>query len=219
MKLSLRSLLYDLVFNEDCPICSRNSHFRYSPFCETCWRKIESFSSHRIYSGKFHSEFWKYVDSLSSFGAYEGILKEAIHYFKYVGIKRFGKELGKLFISIKPPEVDLLIPVPLHISKLRKRGFNQSATLAKEYADTWRIPLSLTSLIKVRDTKDQASLEAKERWINVRDAYLAKNLKKGIKVGLVDDVVTTGATIMECAKALKKAGVREIHAITLARTI
>jgi len=219
MKLSLRSLLYDLVFHEKCPVCNGDSHFKYYPFCEFCWNKIEAFSSHRIVRGKFYNDFWNYIVSLNSFGAYEGLLKEAIHCFKYGGIKRVGRELGKLLASIAPPKIDLLIPVPLHINKLRKREFNQSAILAKQCADAWKIPLSLTLLIKVKETKDQASLEARDRHSNVKNAYKVTGLMKEIKVGLVDDVVTTGATLMECAKTLKKAGIKEVHAITLARTI
>lgn len=219
MKLSLRSLLCDLFFHEKCPVCNRNSHYKYSPFCEFCWNKIEAFSSPRIVTGRFHTDFWKYIVSLSSFGAYEGVLREAIHRFKYDGIKRLGKELGKLLSSVVPPEIDLLIPVPLHKNKLRKREFNQSAILAKQYADAWDIPVKFTLLVKVKDTKDQASLEGKDRLNNVKDAYAVTGVVKGIKVGLVDDVVTTGATLMECAKVLKKAGVKEVHGITLARTI
>lgn len=217
MKLSLRSLLYDLIFHENCPLCKRKSYWKYSPFCEFCWNKIEGFSSHIITTGRFHNEFWKYINSLSSFGAYEGVLKETIHCFKYGGVKRIGKELGKLMALIAPPEIDILVPVPLHPNKLRKRQFNQSAILAKEIAKAWKIPLSLTILAKVKDTQDQASLDATERLSNIKDAYAVKASVKGMKVGIVDDVVTTGATLTECAKVLKKAGAKEIHAITLAR--
>jgi len=217
MRLSLRSLLYDLIFYEHCPLCKKKSYWRYSPFCESCWNKIEGFSSHKITAGKFHNDFWKYVDSLSCFGAYEGVLKEAIHCFKYGGIRRIGRELGGLLSSIQLPEIDILVPVPLHIDKLRKREFNQSAILAKECAKAWKIPLSLTILVKVKNTLDQASLEAKERWSNVKNAYAVTKSIKGLKVGVLDDVVTTGATLMECAKVLKKAGAKEIHAITMAR--
>jgi len=156
---------------------------------------------------------------LSSFGAYDGVIKEAIHCFKYGGVKRVGKELGRLLGSIMPPEIDILIPVPLHIKKLRTREFNQSAVLAKELSKIWKISLSLTILVKIKDNIEQASLEANDRYINVKNAYAVTNPVKGIKVGLVDDVVTTGATLMECAKVLKKEGAKEIHAITLARTI
>lgn len=217
MKLSLRSLLYDLVFFESCPICKKKSYWKYSPFCEDCWNSIEVFSLHQITTGKFHRDFWKFVDSLTCFGAYEGVLKDAIHCFKYGGIKRIGKELGRLLSSVKPPEIDILIPVPLHINKLRQREFNQSAILAKECSKAWKIPLSLKILYKIKHTLDQASLEAKDRFNNVKDAYIVKESINGLKIGLIDDVTTTGATLMECAKVLKKAGAKEIHAITLAR--
>lgn len=219
MRLSLRSFLYDLVFNESCPVCKKKSYWKFAPFCKNCWESIESLSIHKITIGQFHRDFWKYINSLSSYGPYEGVLKEAIHCFKYEGIKRIGRELGKLMASINPPEIDILIPVPLHINKLRKREFNQSSILAREISKSWDIPLNLNLLIKVKDTIDQASLEAKERFHNIKDAYSVKDSVKGIKVGLVDDVITTGATLSECAKVLKKAGAKEVHAITLARTV
>lgn len=217
MKLSLRSLLYDLLFYDNCPVCSKNSYWRYAPFCEHCWNNIEKFQVHNIKTGKFHKNFWKYIDSLNSYGPYNGVLKEALHCFKYEGIKRLGKELGRLLSLINPPDIEILIPVPLHINKLRKREFNQSAILAKECSEAWKIPLSLTVLVKVKDTFDQASLKAEDRWNNVKDAYAVTKTINGIKVGVLDDVVTTGATLMECAKILKKAGAKEVHAITLAR--
>ncbi len=217
MKLSLGSLLYDLVFNERCPVCNKNSYWKFAPFCFSCWQEIEPFSSNRIFTGQFHGDFWKYIASLRSFGAYEGVLKSAIHCFKYGGIIRIGRELGKLMSKINPPDIEILIPVPLHIKKLRQREFNQSAILAKELSKRWNISLCLTSLVKIRDTLEQASLDRKDRFSNVKDAYSINGSLKGLKVGLVDDVVTTGATLMECAKVLKKAGAKEIHAITLAR--
>lgn len=219
MKLSLKSLLYDLVFHENCPVCNKKSYWNVAPFCDLCWKDIKPFSFQSITTGQFHRDFWKYITSLTSFGAYEGILKEAIHCFKYGKIKRLGSLLGNLLSSVTQPEIDILIPVPLHINKLRLREFNQSAILAKELSKAWSIPLCLTSLIKIKDTREQASLDAKERLFNVKDAYSVKGSLKGFKIGLVDDVVTTGATLMECAKVLKKAGAKEIHAITLARAI
>jgi len=217
MRLSLGSLLYDLVFNERCPVCNKNSYWKFAPFCFSCWQEIEPFSSNRIFTGQFHGDFWKYIVSLHSFGAYEGMLKSAIHCFKYGGIIRIGRELGKLMSKINPPDIDILIPVPLHIKKLRQREFNQSAILAKELSKAWNTPLSINSLIKIKDTLDQASLDAKDRPQNIKDAYSVIKGVKGLKVGLVDDVLTTGSTLMECAKVLKKSGAKEIHAITLAR--
>lgn len=219
MKLSLRSLLYELIFNENCPICRKKSDWKFAPFCRDCWLSIEKFRSYKIISGKFDKEFWKYIDALHSFGPYEGILKEIIHYFKYGKIKRLGKELGKLLCQIPLSDIDILMPVPLTKKRLLQRGFNQSAILAKELSDCLQIPLNLISLVKSRDTLEQASLEAKDRFSNVKNAYKLINPVAHLSIGLVDDVVTTGATLTECAKLLKKAGAKEIQAITIARTV
>ncbi len=219
MKLSLRSLLYDLVFGENCPICQRKAFFKYSPFCQDCWNSIKGLSSSKITTGHFSKDFWKYVDSVTSFGAYEGVLREAIHCFKYQGIKRIGKELAKFLCSLPPIDVDLVIPVPLSREKLLKRGFNQSAILTRELARCWLKSYDLTILLKIRETADQASLDAKERYDNVKDSFEAYQSIGGLKIALIDDVLTTGATLGECAKVLKKAGAKEVHGITLARTV
>lgn len=218
MKLSLRSLLYELVFDEKCPICGNKSHWKVSPFCNHCWSRITPLENNRITAGQFHHDFWRYVDSLSCLSYYEGVLKEAIHVFKYLGVIRVGKELGKLLSKIEPPEIEVLIPVPLHLTKLKNREFNQSVVLAKMLSKEWKIPIDLDSLVKIRNTSDQASLSEKERKVNIKDAfYLTKPLKLK-RIGIVDDVVTTGATLAECGKVLKRGGAEEVHAITLAKT-
>ncbi|GAB6182961.1 ComF family protein [Thermodesulfovibrio hydrogeniphilus] len=219
MKLSLRSLFYELIFNERCPICSKKSDYEFSPFCIDCWKSIEGFSFNRITTGNFAKNFWKYVDSLSSFGSYEGVLKEAIHCFKYAGVKRVGIKLGELLSRIQPPQIDVLIAVPVSKRKLIQRGFNQSAILSKVLSCKWNLPLNLTALIKIRETVDQASLDAMDRIENVKNAFLCKENLKNLRIALVDDVVTTGATLTECARALKKAGASEVHAITIARAV
>lgn len=218
MKLSLRSLLYDLIFHEKCPVCSKSSYWKYAPFCLSCWLSINPLESFKITAGGFQRDFWIYVDSLYSFAVYDGIIKEAIHYFKYQKIKRLGKHLGRLLSKISPPQIDVLVPVPLHIKKLRQREFNQSAILAHELSKSWNIPLILDSLIKVKHTKDQAMLESDERKDNLKNAFVAIKDMTDLKIGLVDDVVTTGSTLRECAKVLKRAGAKSIHAITLTRT-
>ncbi|MCS7203346.1 MAG: ComF family protein [Thermodesulfovibrio sp.] len=156
---------------------------------------------------------------MSCFAAYDGILKEAINIFKYQKIKRIGKLLGKLLVDISPKELDILVPVPLHPKKLKTREFNQSAILAKEISNSLRIPLSLTILKKIKDNPPQVSLKASERKLNVKDVYSVSKDIKNLKIGLVDDVITTGATLAECAKVLKRAGAKEVHAITVAKTV
>ncbi len=218
MKLSLRSLLFDLIFLENCPICKGKSYWEIAPFCLNCWERIKPLKSQKIKSGYFNKYFWKYIDILYSYSNYEGPLKEMIHYFKYHKIMRLGRQLGKLLCKIEKPSVDVIIPVPLHYKKLRSREFNQSAILAKELSKAWRIPVDFDCLIKIKNTQEQASLNKSEREKNIKDAFFIEKTLENKKVALVDDVITTGSTLLECAKALKRHGkVREVCAITLAR--
>ncbi len=218
MKLLSRSLLYELIFFEKCPICNNESSCQVSPFCLTCWATIRPFENQKITKGKFHKNFWNYIDALYSYSSYEGTIKEAIHIFKYKKIMRLGKQLGKLLSKIEKPLIDIIIPVPLHANKLKEREFNQSAILARELSEAWGIPLILDCLIKIKNTKEQALLSEVDRKENLKDAFIVRTKLNNLKVGLIDDVVTTGSTLTECAKVLKiKGEAKNIYAITLAR--
>lgn len=218
MKLSLRRLLFDLIFYEKCPICNGKSYWEIAPFCINCWERITPLEVQKIKSGNFNKYFWKYIDTLYSYSNYEGPLKEIIHYFKYHKIMRLGRQLGRLLSKIEKPSVDLIIPVPLHYKKLLAREFNQSAILAKELSKAWRIPVAFDCLIKIKNTQEQASLNKSERERNIKDAFFIQKTLENKKVALVDDVITTGSTLLECSKTLKRYGkVYEVCAITLAR--
>lgn len=218
MRLSLRNLLCELIFFEKCPICNNKSQWHISPFCLNCWATIRPFENQKITKGNFHKDFWNYIDALYSYSAYEGTMKEAIHLFKYQKIMRLGKRLGKLLSKIEKPLIDIIIPVPLHAKKLRNREFNQSAILAKELSETWNIPLILDCLLKIKNTKEQALLSEIDRRENLNNAFIVKTKLNNLRVALIDDVVTTGSTLTECAKVLKIEGkAKKIYAITLAR--
>ena len=111
---------------------------------------------------------------------------------------------------------DAVVPVPLHRSRLVKRGFNQAELMAKAVAGRINVPV-LDKLKVVRRTRDQVELSADARRANVAGAYASRGPVVGT-ILLVDDVFTTGATLSECATTLKKAGASEIHALTLCRT-
>jgi ComF family protein len=115
--------------------------------------------------------------------------------------------------------VEAVIPVPLHPAKEKSRGFNQARLLAGRLARHKNIRLLEGRLVKVRATAAQTSLEARERAINLKGAFQIKKSVglEGKVVLLVDDVYTTGSTIRECSRALKKAGVKEVRAVTIAR--
>ena len=123
--------------------------------------------------------------------------------------------------GIDLPHVDLLLPVPLHEKRLRKREFNQSALIAKQVARHLGVPMVVNSLLRERETRPQVGLNAKERRKNMRNAFSVHKagLIKGRRVMLIDDVFTTGATARECSKVLKRAGANCVFVITLTHRV
>ena len=115
---------------------------------------------------------------------------------------------------------DMLIPVPLHRMRLIKRGFNQAVELSSYAGRTLDIPLLSTGLRRKRNTKAQSGLSRKQRQSNVRDAFYWHGSKKpGRHVALIDDVMTTGTTVTECTRVLKKAGAKRVDVWVPARAI
>jgi ComF family protein len=153
-------------------------------------------------------------------GVYEGALRAVVHGLKYGGHRSLAQPLAGL---MRERAISLLegascaVPVPLHRSRQRARGFNQAADLARGLG----LPV-VAALRRVRATGTQADLPAHRRAANVRGAFATNRLANGLRGAtavLVDDVSTTGATLEACAHALKEAGVAEIRAITAARVL
>ncbi len=159
-------------------------------------------------------------DAAYSWGAYEGRLRDLIHLFKYGGIRPLGKVLGEWMALAMPREerFDRIVPVPLHWVKRCRRGFNQSELLARAIARRYGMPVS-PLLRRVRATAAQAGLSHSARRANVEGAFRVRRgvSLEGLRVLLVDDVMTTGATASACARALKQAGARYVAVLTLAR--
>ena len=118
-------------------------------------------------------------------------------------------------------DIDLIVPVPLHYSRLIKRRYNQSALLAKELGKLTNIKVDYNTLVKGRITKAQIDCDGKERLINVKNAFYIKDAGKikGKRILLIDDVLTTGSTLNECAKVLKQAKAKSIDGLTVSRAI
>ena len=166
-----------------------------------------------------------WYDFLRSPYLYSGPLMEAIQRFKYNSGTQLTSSLSALFSSfarewIPNPRDFLTIPVPLHRRRLRERGFNQSLLLAKALSSSLGTQLDYLSFMRRRYTRAQTGLGKEERRKNVKDAFsvIYPNLIEGKKIILVDDVFTTGYTLNECAKALKKSGAIAVICLTLART-
>jgi len=152
---------------------------------------------------------------------YEGVIRECIHALKYENRLGFGwffsKPLSEIVIK-EGWQPDLISPVPLSQERMRERGYNQAAQIAKPLAARLGVQYNPYSLVRIRDTKSQVGLSANQRRINVSGAFEAKTeLVSGKKVLIIDDVMTTGATMAACAQAIKKAGAKSAYGVVLAR--
>jgi ComF family protein len=161
-------------------------------------------------------------DQALAVGQFEGALREAIHQYKYRPCRSLAAPLARWMLDHLRvlTTIDVIMPVPLHRSRLRERGFNQALLLASTVSKAHGIPLSYDNLTRFRSTRPQVELSGEERVLNVRGAFrLAKPEDvEGKRILLVDDVFTTGATMNECAAVLKSAGALSVVALTLART-
>jgi ComF family protein len=160
-------------------------------------------------------------DKVYTFGSYEDTLRELIHLFKYGRIRPLARVLGELTARAIPREhrFDLIVPMPLHWRKRWSRGYNQSELLAKEVARRWGVPVK-NIVRRVKATAPQAGLSNSKRRLNVRAAFRMRKGSniKGLRVLLIDDVVTTGSTASACASVLKRAGAGHVAVAAVART-
>lgn len=156
--------------------------------------------------------------SVRTFGLYKDPLKKAINLLKYHNMKRLSKPLSEMILQMEIPYADAVIPVPLYKDRLRQREFNQSALLAKFTAKNSGMSLIVDCLVKVKDTIPQVGLSSRERRKNIRNAFGVENkeLIKGKVIIILDDVITTGATVRECSRVLKNAGAANIYVMALA---
>ncbi|MGH7827766.1 MAG: double zinc ribbon domain-containing protein [Candidatus Binatia bacterium] len=153
-------------------------------------------------------------------------LRRVVQKFKYGRKVSLGKPLGRLMAAgceefLTGCEVDLILPVPLHPKRLRWRGFNQSVLLAREVSRAYGIPLNRYALCREKETAPQTELSEDDRKRNVRGAFsvASKEAINGRRILLIDDVYTSGATVNECCRALKRAGAKAVYVVTLARAI
>jgi ComF family protein len=242
---ALKSLI-DLIYPPRCPICQAFLQDQNTlkngqdlPFCQACLRDFTEIKSPLCsLCGRPFSDGveWDRVcedclrkrpsyDIARAPYLYEGALMTAIHELKYAQRSHLADSLGSLLALFAQSWIGelkgyLITPVPLHPRRLRARGFNQSLLLAKRVARETGAELDFLSLRRTRFTKPQTELSSEERKKNVRKAFgvLKPDVVKRRTIVLVDDVATTGSTLNECAKALKKAGADRVLCLVLART-
>lgn len=234
----------DFAFPAECPGCGNFAgDERVVIFCKSCWESIPLISDPacpkcgRPFSSKFsqrHSPNFlcgdcrnspPHFDRALSVTEYKGILKQAIGQFKFHQKTALGKPLARLFISQLSSAVDWveyqsILPVPLHKRRLRQRGYNQSAILARQLARHFGIPFQAGNLRRIRHTEAQWPIkERRKRRQNVRNAFSLRAPEKirDRNLILIDDIFTTGATVNECAHVLKQAGSGAVLVLTLSR--
>ena len=210
-------------FHYICWECWSDSARVEPPFCSLCGDPVAGAVDHDFicYSCSAAKPAF---DGARSAARYDGVVGEALRQLKYEQALWLAPDLATLLhncIRAEYPDqvFDLLVPVPLHPVRKRSRGYNQSAVLARELARRLRHKSRPGLLKRVRPTISQTNLTAKDRLSNVTQAFQFRKGSRlaGRKVLLVDDVMTTGATVNACAKALKKGGAATVHVITAAR--
>jgi ComF family protein len=164
-----------------------------------------------------------------AYGSYEGGLRELIHLLKYGGVRPAANVLGRMLAEAIggmeadfPPEGVTVIPVPLHRKRFRQRGFNQAELIARAAMKNTRPDrLRPAALARTRETESQIGLTSHQRRANLRGAFAVAELEavKGREVLVVDDVYTTGSTVSECARVLRRAGATRVWVATVARTL
>src|SRR5262245_7113125 len=230
--------LFSLFFPDDCRICGNAlQEATRVPVCARCLKKPEPLSAEffcAICRTPFQNGFpldsegrcaicrsgLRGFDAAYCYGFYEGALRKLIHQFKYSGMQPLAHTLGGLLSAALPREerFDAIVPVPLHWRRQWGRAFNQSELLAKELGRRTGLVV-VHALRRVRPTATQAGLTNAARRRNVSGAFACVRAAgvKGKSVLLIDDVMTTGSTGAACASVLKRAGVKRVALLTVAR--
>lgn len=240
--ISVLRQVVDLVFPRLCGHCKCLLRGDQNPsFCFDCWSSIQFFQgpvcpscgipfrskTSLLYSpthrcGECRKRRPKF-DQAVSVARYEGVLKEAILRFKYHQQANLAHPFADLILKGINHEfkVDHLIPVPLHARRLKERQYNQALLLSDALGRQIQSSVIPDGLERIRETSSQAGLPINERRRNVRGAFRVRQsfFIKNRRILLVDDVMTTGATVNECAQTLKKAGAKSVSVLTVARAV
>jgi ComF family protein len=218
--------IFDFFLPRFCPGCNIKLSPYDKPVCTECLSSILIADDNLIqteFNRKFfHTNIIKDFISKYVFET-DKTLQHIIHALKYGRQFRLGIFMGYLLaeeIKSKKWQLDLIVPVPIHHLKKAERGFNQSDYIAKGLSKSLGIPYSTKLIKRTRYTESQTGLNLDERAENVADAFKVRNSKKIVEknILLVDDVITTGATTLECGKVLVNAGAKSVYVCSIATT-
>lgn len=236
----------DLLYPALCPVCERRlGAERRDPLCGACWALIARIeppycvrcgapgargsdgapaedTPARLLCPACRAEPPPF-DYARAAASYQDPLRSAVHAFKFRGKRTLARPLADLLMEQcgggRVAEADVVIPVPLASARERQRGFNQAALLAERVGHALVRPVKHGWLSRARPTQPQSELAAEDRRRNVRGAFRAAPAVAGRHVLVIDDVLTTGATVAECARALRAAGAQTVGVLTVARVV
>lgn len=216
-----------LFFPELCAACQNSLHKQESVFCSKCLYELPRTHFHKVPGNPLEQTFWGRVQIERAAAFYffqkDSKFQHLLHRLKYHNQKDIGIELGKQYATDLVKEanfkdIDYIIPVPLHKKKLYKRGYNQSTVIGTGLQEFLPAKLRTDLLFRKVFTDTQTKKSRYERWENVEDVFGVSNAEElnGKHVLLVDDVITTGATIEGCAQVLKNAADVKVSVVSLA---
>lgn len=231
------NLLYDffddflsLLFPRLCQACGDHLVRNEKLICTNCFLSIPRTDFHLFADNPVSQLFWGRckIEKASAFSFYTrgSRIRTLIHNMKYRGMKEIGYEMGSLYSSVLKTsgftdDIDLIIPVPLHPSKQRKRGFNQSDYISQGISDVTGIRVEKSCLKRVAGKGTQTKSSRFDRWLNVEGIFCVENsnLLTGKHILLVDDVITTGSTIESCSNELLRIEGVKVSVVALAVAI
>ncbi len=231
------SYLYDLwddfislLFPRLCYGCGNHLLRNENLICTECYVVIPRTDYHTKADNPVAQLFWGrcMVEKAAAFSFYNrgSRIRSLIHNLKYKGVKEIGTELGRIYgTSLKSSGymdgIDIIIPVPLHLSKLRKRGFNQSEIICMGISSVTDVPVNTTSVKRISVSDTQTKKSRYERWVNVEGIFRVTDPEalKGKHVLLVDDVITTGSTIESCVNEILKTDGTKVSVAALAYAV
>jgi ComF family protein len=224
---SFFTTILDFVYPSRCLSCHSSQLNGEKHVCSACWSSIERVTrEHELYRetlGKLLASGG--VSDMVSLFVFEkeGAFQHIAHALKYDGFESLGVELGRRVGQLMKDwrvETDVLIPIPLHKRKYRERGYNQAELIAKGISAVVGIPVQSDVISRAKYTQTQTQLNLEQRKENIKDAFVVRRenvaVIEGRRCALVDDVITTGATISECAGVLKSAGAARVIAVSAA---
>ncbi len=231
-RLALQGLLrgaLDLLFPARCPVCGRFLEPGESTLCSECLQDVALIDEpcpmcglpgdhgpgcpHRVEG----------IPIVFAPAAYDGPWEQAIRAMKFSGRSGLARGLVDLLMPSRPfgiTDFAALVPVPLHRRRLASRGYDQAALVARAVGARWGMPVLYRGLVRRGHTRPQAALDASARAANVAGVFEGRpRVLRGRDVVLVDDVITTGATVSDAARACREAGAKVLAAVALARTM